>query len=606
MCLQPDADAAARMVGCVVWTRHTGALRAFYALRCRDDVGVDTLVDVDAGTSLGDHFLQRHGIAPAVLQAGPWLDALPAPTTPRNVLPPALPAASRAAADVAAAEPLTAPSALLLPLALCSFEAATGSGRCPSPLWRALSLLPGQLWRLRGLLLAQELAQRLLPDSGGDVALVAALAEATTAAAAGEDVSLERFELLGDAFLKYAISAALFAQRPKAHEGQLSAARAARVCNASLAAAARAAGLHTFLRARRFAAGAKPPPAPSLRRKALADLLEALVGAVLATQGPAAASAVLAALCVLPADATESPMPMDLGAPMPPPRACDDVALASLGRLEAQLNFAFAGSVPCRARAGRLALLDEALTHASSPACSGGAPAYQRLEFLGDAAIDLLATRALFAAAGKSAGALTVARSAAVCNERLASRAAALGLARFLRHGSVALHRDMLAFVMAQTAPASGALQASPPKVLADVLEAVVGAVLLDSGLDLDSTWRVAAPLLALDDPALRGARSPVAAFFEAAMEAHASCALVVVHATPADVASAAADASALQTGLPRQRDVMTVDAVVNGAVVARGCGANKAKARRAAAAAALAALPNAIAAARATRTSSG
>ena len=43
--------------------------------------------------------------------------------------------------------------------------------------------------------------------------------EALTPKACQEDVSYERFELLGDAFLKYAVSIFLFHKYPEAHEG---------------------------------------------------------------------------------------------------------------------------------------------------------------------------------------------------------------------------------------------------------------------------------------------------------------------------------------------------------------------------------------------------
>ncbi len=43
--------------------------------------------------------------------------------------------------------------------------------------------------------------------------------EALTPKACQEDYSYERFELLGDAFLKYAVSLFLFLKFPEAHEG---------------------------------------------------------------------------------------------------------------------------------------------------------------------------------------------------------------------------------------------------------------------------------------------------------------------------------------------------------------------------------------------------
>lgn len=43
--------------------------------------------------------------------------------------------------------------------------------------------------------------------------------EALTPKACQEEISYERFELLGDAFLKYAVSLFLFHKFPEAHEG---------------------------------------------------------------------------------------------------------------------------------------------------------------------------------------------------------------------------------------------------------------------------------------------------------------------------------------------------------------------------------------------------
>ena len=496
---------AGDFIGSMVWTTHTETARAFYPVRVRDDITADTPVSDKADAlSHAAHFEQRHGVQRSVLDSGHWYEAVPATVVPHNLLPSTLSSSSTAAAAAVAVQPLSPPSAVFLPSALCHLM-PKGPGRCPSPLWRALTALPAQLWRLRGLLLAHELASSLLPlGHAGDVdlAFVEIMAEATTSGAAGEDVTYERLELLGDAFLKYAVSTALFTQLPLAHEGQLSAERAARVCNTSLAAAARHAGLHRYLRARRFASGPTPPSPAPLRRKALADVLEAVIGAVLVACGTDTATAVAAKFGILPAspDADASSMPCDAGEPL----CCDDSAMSALVRLETTLSYTFTGSVTCRGRAGRLALLDEALTHAST---SGSAPAYQRMEFLGDAVLDVMVTRALFhSGVGEgeaTVGELHLARSAAVNNVRLAARAVEVGLPPHLRHGSASLHRDMLAYItstMSAEATDSSSAAPPPPKVLADVMESLLGAVHLDCRMDLDATWRVAAPLVALHD----------------------------------------------------------------------------------------------------------
>jgi dsRNA-specific ribonuclease len=74
-----------------------------------------------------------------------------------------------------------------------------------------------------------------------------------------------------------------------------------------------------------------------------------------------------------------------------------------------------------------------------APGCS-----YQRLEFLGDAALDLLLMAHHYVRDRHvSPGYLSEMRSVAVNNERLAQVAVELGVAHQLRHGSQALHRDV-------------------------------------------------------------------------------------------------------------------------------------------------------------------
>lgn len=200
------------------------------------------------------------------------------------------------------------------------------------------------------------------------------------------------------------------------------------------------------------------------------------------------------------------------------------------------------------------ALLAEALTHCSWP--NPAVQCYQRLEFLGDAVLDLLVTRHLFHAhPGLEPGRLHDLRSASVNNERLAACAAVHRLHCPLRHFSQQLLAETTAFLdglraaaaahpmpaaaedkgsedaaadeaggsdeQSSAAGATGA--ASPrsrreaarraafawatdatfgcsgcgaPKVLADIVESLTGAVFLDSSKDLEAVWRVVEPLL--------------------------------------------------------------------------------------------------------------
>ncbi len=156
---------------------------------------------------------------------------------------------------------------------------------------------------------------------------------------------------------------------------------------------------------------------------------------------------------------------------------------AALVRLQRALGYRFADA----------GLLQQALRHRSA-AHEQGAPSFERLEFLGDAALSHAVGALLFARWPEaSEGELTRARSALVREASLAALALRLELPAALEVG--------------------GGLGAAAPgaAVLADATEAVLGALLLDGG------WRAfktavgrlfAAPLaelhpaqLALEEP---------------------------------------------------------------------------------------------------------
>ncbi|MEO0649471.1 MAG: ribonuclease III [Planctomycetota bacterium] len=108
-------------------------------------------------------------------------------------------------------------------------------------------------------------------------------------------------------------------------------------------------------------------------------------------------------------------------------------------------------------------LLELALTHASTE----GKQDNERLEFLGDAVLDLIVAERLFADDPRATeGELTERKSAVVSRRSLAEAARALNLEDLARVG-----RGMRRGVF-------------PRSVLANLYEAVLGAVYLDGGLD--------------------------------------------------------------------------------------------------------------------------
>jgi ribonuclease-3 len=107
-------------------------------------------------------------------------------------------------------------------------------------------------------------------------------------------------------------------------------------------------------------------------------------------------------------------------------------------------------------------LLEQALTHRSR-----GAGNYERLEFLGDGVLGCAVADELYARFPQlSEGKLTRLRASLVREEALAEVAKTLGIGEYLRLGE-------------------GELAAGPearPSILADAVEAVLGAVFLDGG----------------------------------------------------------------------------------------------------------------------------
>ena len=127
-------------------------------------------------------------------------------------------------------------------------------------------------------------------------------------------------------------------------------------------------------------------------------------------------------------------------------------------RLEQRLGYEFHDA----------ALLSEALTH-STYAEEHGCPSNQRLEFLGDAVLELCVSRRLFERERDiGEGVLTKWRALLVCENSLAACARELGLGECLRMSGSAL-TDGLRF---------------KPSVLCDAMESVIAAVYLDGGLE--------------------------------------------------------------------------------------------------------------------------
>jgi len=110
----------------------------------------------------------------------------------------------------------------------------------------------------------------------------------------------------------------------------------------------------------------------------------------------------------------------------------------------------------------------QALTHRSSTRQSRTNGHNERLEFLGDAVLELVATEYLFRFSEKSEGELTSWRSALVKGEHLATVSQEIQLGRYL--------------FMSRGEEASGGREKA--STLANALEALIGAIYMDQGFE--------------------------------------------------------------------------------------------------------------------------
>ena len=113
-------------------------------------------------------------------------------------------------------------------------------------------------------------------------------------------------------------------------------------------------------------------------------------------------------------------------------------------------------------------LLAQSLTHRSAVRSGNEQGSYERLEFLGDAVLELAVTEFLFATSSKQEGELTNWRSALVQGEHLAEVAREVQLGEFL--------------ILSRGEEASDGRRKT--STLADALEALIGAIYLDQGLE--------------------------------------------------------------------------------------------------------------------------
>uniref|UniRef100_A0A1D1YWK0 Endoribonuclease Dicer 4 n=4 Tax=Anthurium amnicola TaxID=1678845 RepID=A0A1D1YWK0_9ARAE len=387
----------------------------------------------------------------------------------------------------------------------------------------SLSLLPSFMHRLENLLVAIELKDLFAASFPEGIEISAyRVLEALTTEKCLERFSLERLEVLGDAFLKYAVGRHSFLSYGALDEGQLTMKRSSIVNNSHLYELATRKNLQVYIRDELFdpshffafgrpckticnedtesvvhcrAAGAETSNVKCnkshcwLHRKTIADAVEALTGAFLVDSGFRAASAFLQWLGI--------EVSFDISNAY---RICEEskknmslIANVEIPALEKLLGYRFQ----------HRGVLIEAFVHPSYNKHSGGC--YQRLEFLGDAVLEYLITSYLYSVyPDLKPGQLTDLRSITVNNVSFAHIAVSLSFHKYLIKDSNSLTEAIEKFERYVYAPESEKdliEELSCPKVLGDIVESCIGAILLDSRFDLKQVWRT---MLTLLGPVLR------------------------------------------------------------------------------------------------------
>ncbi|XP_020599927.1 endoribonuclease Dicer homolog 4 isoform X2 [Phalaenopsis equestris] len=388
----------------------------------------------------------------------------------------------------------------------------------------SLSLLPSLMHRLENLLVAIELKE-VLSASFSEASGIRAdiVLEALTTERCMERFSLERFEVLGDAFLKYVVGRHSFLSFDGLDEGQLTKKRSSIVNNSHLCDLAIKSNLQVYIRDELFEPSQYFPIGRSctnicnldtqstvhscnvedgtdfvdvkctkshhwLHMKTIADAVEALVGAFLVESGFRAAIAFLK-LIGIQGDLKASDVYRVLeGSNI----NLSLVEIVNIRELEESLDYTFK----------HRGLLLQAFIHPSYGKHSGGC--YQKLEFLGDAVLEYLMTSYLYSVyPDMKPGQITDLRSIAVNNNFFAYIAVRWGFQRYLIKDSKSLTDAVNKFeklVRASNLPMAFLEESNCPKVLSDLVESYIGARILDAGFNLREVWKV---MLTLFEPIL-------------------------------------------------------------------------------------------------------
>jgi dsRNA-specific ribonuclease/ERCC4-related helicase len=459
------------------------------------------------------------------------------------------------------------------------------------PLWQSFLAIQafGRQIRLDSIIRFQDFASALQPR---------------VSSAHTERMSYERFEFIGDAVLKALASMTVFQNRPFDHEGLLTSARDRIVCNSFLCNTSQNLELYNVvvltgssIRARswQWFLGSPQEREVVLSEKLLADCVEALIGIHHLSGGMRRAAKFIADMGILNENVNSFSRPF--ARPSLTPRDNSrDPRLASpwLGEVESIVGYTF-----CRKE-----LLLEALTHASYT--KSKVMSYQRLEFLGDAVIGFVILNGFFHKYPDfPPSELTFLREPALSNELFGRVVIEHGLHKYLWHNSKALNCDIdriTTLLSTEADQVDAAEKGVMPKVLGDMLESIIGAVVADQGMELGALEvivdrlvgkaldRFANPTTLAKHPVTKIAHAVQAKFnLGPEFEFEWIAKDVELHSIPSETTFGETLDESPSAAIEAKREAAVRCTIrVNGVTIASSFGPNRRKAKRCAAAAAL------------------
>lgn len=384
----------------------------------------------------------------------------------------------------------------------------------PSPYSVLALFFPSILYKHEVYMIAETLRTTILAPLSLEKSHLSLIIRAITSSGTGEEANYQRLEFLGDCILKYIASVHLMTAYITWPESFLSGKKGKVVSNSTLSRATMAAGLDKFIITKRFT-GAKWAPRYandvldqtshdnplSCSTKLLADVVESIIGASYVVGGLPKAF-----ICV------QTLLPLEPWTSIPKANetlfeaAPTDFDPTNLDILEQMIGYTF----------NKKMLLLEAITHASYTGPHANVRSYERLEFLGDAVLDYIVSKRLYnhtpdlshqkmhsiRTSMVNASFLAFRMFETTVEEQLTNKTtlkpeiAHRALWQFLRHSAHQLaasrdaaleqhseSRDQIISALRYDARFPWHLLSlnDAPKFLSDIVEAVIGAVYVDS-----------------------------------------------------------------------------------------------------------------------------